>query len=182
MGWQRRSDYNRRSMIETAMFRYKTLIGRRPTPVGHDRAHAQRALGLPVAMGIPVFRFGRHARPAAPLNRVSGECRATGGRGEPGKLGHCSHDVLVGISPGMGTIHHPDQPELPIVQQIICRRCRGAGEVYYARVPADVVGGKRIGCPECGGAGKLDLAGQLFRYDIAASCRLRSKRPSRAAG
>jgi hypothetical protein len=29
MGWQRRSGYNRRSLIETAMFRYKTIIGRR---------------------------------------------------------------------------------------------------------------------------------------------------------
>ena len=78
----------------------------------------------------------------------------------------------------MGTIHHPDQPELPIVQQITCRRCRGAGEVYYARLPADVVGGKRIGCPECGGAGKLDLAGQLFRYDIAPHYKKpRGKRP-----
>ena len=29
MGWQRRSSYNRRSLIETAMFRYKTIIGLR---------------------------------------------------------------------------------------------------------------------------------------------------------
>jgi transposase len=29
MGWQRRSGYKRRSLIETAMFRYKTIIGRR---------------------------------------------------------------------------------------------------------------------------------------------------------
>jgi transposase len=29
MGWQRRSGYNRRSLVETAMFRYKTVIGRR---------------------------------------------------------------------------------------------------------------------------------------------------------
>jgi transposase len=29
MGWQRRSGYNRRSLAETAMFRYKTIIGRR---------------------------------------------------------------------------------------------------------------------------------------------------------
>jgi len=47
----------------------------------------------------------------------------------------------------MGTIHHPDQPELPIVQQITCRRCRGAGEVYYARLPADVVGGSASDAP-----------------------------------
>jgi hypothetical protein len=29
MGWQRRSGYCRRSLAETAMFRYKTIIGRR---------------------------------------------------------------------------------------------------------------------------------------------------------
>jgi hypothetical protein len=29
MGWQRCSGYNRRSLIEIAMFRYKTIIGRR---------------------------------------------------------------------------------------------------------------------------------------------------------
>jgi DnaJ-class molecular chaperone len=66
----------------------------------------------------------------------------------------------------MGAIHHPDQPELPIVQQITCRRCRGVGQIYYVRIPADVVGGKRIKCPECAGLGRLDLAGQLFDHDI----------------
>src|SRR5277367_6318560 len=29
MGWQRRSGYNRRSLVETAMYRYKTVMGRR---------------------------------------------------------------------------------------------------------------------------------------------------------
>jgi hypothetical protein len=29
MAWQRRSGYNRQSLVETAMFRYKTIIGRR---------------------------------------------------------------------------------------------------------------------------------------------------------
>ena len=28
MGWQRRSGYNRRSLVETAMYRYKTVVGR----------------------------------------------------------------------------------------------------------------------------------------------------------
>jgi hypothetical protein len=83
-----------------------------------------------------------------------------------GVLGAVPTTFLWVYPPSMGTIHHSDQPELPIVQQITCRRCRGAGEVYYARFPADVVGGKRIGCSECGGAGKLDLAEQLFRCDI----------------
>ena len=30
IGWQRRSGYNRRSLVETAMYRYETIIGRRP--------------------------------------------------------------------------------------------------------------------------------------------------------
>jgi hypothetical protein len=29
MSWQRRSGYNRRSLVETAVSRYKTIIGRR---------------------------------------------------------------------------------------------------------------------------------------------------------
>jgi hypothetical protein len=29
IGWQRRSGYNRRTLIETAIYRYKTIIGRR---------------------------------------------------------------------------------------------------------------------------------------------------------
>ena len=29
IGWQRRSGYNRRSLVETAMYRYKTIVGRR---------------------------------------------------------------------------------------------------------------------------------------------------------
>ena len=29
MGWQRRSGYNRRSLVETAIYRYKTVVGRR---------------------------------------------------------------------------------------------------------------------------------------------------------
>jgi hypothetical protein len=42
MGWQRRSGYNRRSLIETAMFRYNTIIGRRPhaRSLPHQRTEA----------------------------------------------------------------------------------------------------------------------------------------------
>ena len=29
MGWQCRSGYNRRSLVETAIYRYKTVVGRR---------------------------------------------------------------------------------------------------------------------------------------------------------
>jgi hypothetical protein len=29
MGWQRRSGYNRRSLVEAAMYRHKTIVGRR---------------------------------------------------------------------------------------------------------------------------------------------------------
>jgi transposase len=34
MGWQHHSGYNRRSLVEPAMYRYKTVVGRRP----HARA------------------------------------------------------------------------------------------------------------------------------------------------
>jgi hypothetical protein len=68
--------------------------------------------------------------------------------------------------PGMATIDQMGQRELPIGQRIACRRCKGSGAVYYARIPAEIVGGKRIQCPECRGVGSLDLADQLFRYDI----------------
>jgi hypothetical protein len=67
--------------------------------------------------------------------------------------------------PVMAIIQDLGQLELPIAQKIICRRCRGTGEVYYARTGADVVGGKRIECPECDGRGEIDLAVQLFRFD-----------------
>ena len=62
----------------------------------------------------------------------------------------------------MATIQDHGQLELPIAQKIICRRCGGTGEVYYARTGAEVVGGKRIECPECDGCGEIDLTAQLF--------------------
>ena len=51
--------------------------------------------------------------------------------------------------PDMAKIDHASQPELPIAQQISCRRCKGVGTVYYARMRAEIIGGKRITCPEC---------------------------------
>ena len=119
---------------------------------------------------ISASRAFHHARTGTPVNHnvirycYRPEILERFGR-KP--LGAVPMTFLWVYSSGMGTIHHPDQPELPIVQQITCRRCRGVGEVYYARIRADVVGGKRIRCPECGGVGKLDLAEQLFRYDVA---------------
>jgi hypothetical protein len=80
--------------------------------------------------------------------------------------------------PGMATIDHASQPELPIAQRITCRRCKGAGTVYFARVPVEVIGGKRIRCPECNGVGTLDLAEQLFRYvTVSHDKKRRAKRP-----
>jgi hypothetical protein len=45
-----------------------------------------------------------------------------------------------------------EQPVLPLTPPTRCLRCDGKGDVYYlaGRV---VLGGKRIVCPECGGAG-----------------------------
>jgi hypothetical protein len=80
--------------------------------------------------------------------------------------------------PGMVTIDHASQPELPIAQRITCRRCKGAGTVYFGRVPVEVIGGKLIRCPECNGVGTLDLAEQLFRYVTVSHYKnRRAKRP-----
>jgi hypothetical protein len=75
--------------------------------------------------------------------------------------------------PAMATIQDHGQLELPIAQKIICRRCGGAGQVYYARTGAEVVGGKRIECPECEGRGEIDLAAQLFGLDLVLRSRKR---------
>jgi hypothetical protein len=63
MGWQRRSGYNRRSLIETAMFRYKTIIGRRPhartltnqrteAKIGCNVINRMTTLGKPVSIRV----------------------------------------------------------------------------------------------------------------------------------
>jgi transposase len=59
MGWQRRSGYNRRSLIETAMFRYKTIIGRRlhARTLPNQRTEAKIRCGVlnrMTALGMPV--------------------------------------------------------------------------------------------------------------------------------
>jgi hypothetical protein len=84
--------------------------------------------------------------------------------------------------PGMATIDHVGQPELPIGQRIACRRCKGSGAVYYARIPAEIIGGKRIQCPECDGVGSLDLADQLFRYDVVSREKKRRINRRKSAG
>lgn len=58
MGWQRRSGYNRRSLIETAMFRYKTIIGRRIHARNLPNQRAEAKIGCNVfnrmtALGMP---------------------------------------------------------------------------------------------------------------------------------
>jgi transposase len=63
IGWQRRSGYNRRSLIETAMFRYKTIIGRRlhartlpnqrtEAKIGCNALNRMTALGMPASARI----------------------------------------------------------------------------------------------------------------------------------
>jgi transposase len=59
MGWQDRSGYNRRSLIETAMFRYKTVIGRRlhARSLPNQRSEAKagcNALNKMPRLGMPV--------------------------------------------------------------------------------------------------------------------------------
>ena len=63
MGWQRSSGYNRRSLAETAMYRYKTVVGRRlhartlanqrtETKVGCNVLNWMTTLGMPVTVRI----------------------------------------------------------------------------------------------------------------------------------
>ena len=58
MGWQRRSGYHRRSLIETAMFRYKTIVGRRlhARTLPNQRTEAQigcNVLNRMTGLGMP---------------------------------------------------------------------------------------------------------------------------------
>ena len=63
MGWQRRSGYNRRSLVETAMYRYKTVVGRRlrgrtlanqrtEAKIGCNVLNRMTTLGMPTTVRI----------------------------------------------------------------------------------------------------------------------------------
>jgi hypothetical protein len=63
IGWQRRSGYCRRSLVETAMFRYKIVVGRRlrtrtlsnqktEARIGCDVLNRMTSLGMPISVRI----------------------------------------------------------------------------------------------------------------------------------
>jgi hypothetical protein len=63
MGWQHRSGYNRRSLVETAIYRYKTIINRRlqartlPTQrteakIGCNVLNRMTSIGMPTSVRI----------------------------------------------------------------------------------------------------------------------------------
>ncbi len=63
LGWQRRSGYGRRSLVETAMYRYKTIIGRRlhartlpnqqtEAKIGCNVLNRMASLGRPISVRI----------------------------------------------------------------------------------------------------------------------------------
>jgi transposase len=63
MGWQRRSGYNRRSLAETAVYRYKAIIGRRlhartlpsqrtEAKIGCDVLNRMTGLGMPISVRV----------------------------------------------------------------------------------------------------------------------------------
>jgi transposase len=59
IGWQRRSGYGRRSLVETAMYRYKTIIGRRlhARTLPNQRTEAKIAcnvLNRMTSLGMPI--------------------------------------------------------------------------------------------------------------------------------
>ena len=57
-----------------------------------------------------------------------------------------------------GLIHDPAQSNLGLTTgPAVCLRCGGTKLVYRNRTPSgvEIVSGKRIPCPECGGLGKI---------------------------
>ena len=53
-------------------------------------------------------------------------------------------------------IHDRRQKPLPWAShKTVCRRCKGSKTVYYAsmRSGVEVIGGRRVPCPECSGKG-----------------------------
>jgi hypothetical protein len=63
LGWQRSSGYCRRSLVETAMYRYKTIIGRRlhvrtlpnqktEAKIGCNVLNRMTSLGMPVSVRV----------------------------------------------------------------------------------------------------------------------------------
>ena len=59
MGWQRRSGYNRRNLVETAIYRYKTIINRRLQARNLPNQRTEAKIGCNVLnrmtrMGMPV--------------------------------------------------------------------------------------------------------------------------------
>ncbi|MDB5403214.1 MAG: Transposase of ISAli17, family, subgroup, partial [Rhodopila sp.] len=63
LGWQRRSGYGRRSLVEAAMYRYKTIIGRRlhartlpnqqiEAKIGCNALNRMTSLGMPVSIRV----------------------------------------------------------------------------------------------------------------------------------
>ena len=77
MGWPRRSGYNRRSLVETAMYRYKTIAGRRlhARTLPNQRSEAKigcNVLNRMTTLGMPAtVRIRGYARQDGRRNRRS---------------------------------------------------------------------------------------------------------------
>ena len=55
-------------------------------------------------------------------------------------------------------IHDRKQKSLPWQShRTVCRRCKGSKTIYYVSTPGgiEVVGGRRVACPDCGGKGTV---------------------------
>jgi hypothetical protein len=87
MSWQRSSGYNRRSLVETAIFRYKTVIGRRlharnqrtEAKVARNVLNRMTGLGMPDSAPDPLTCKPRGGNTTAGLfahQRVAGACHA----------------------------------------------------------------------------------------------------------
>jgi hypothetical protein len=89
-GWQCRSGYNRRSLVETGMYRYKIIVGRRlhvrilpnqrtESKIGCNVLNRMTGLGMPSLRSDPMTRQPKGGRPLA--------CSCTCTRAAHGRVG-----------------------------------------------------------------------------------------------
>jgi hypothetical protein len=88
IGWQRRSGYNRRSLVEAAMYRYKTVIGRRlfartlsgqqvEATIGFNALNRMTSIGMPATDPDRLMIPPAGTRPTAQYSRNKPGRRST---------------------------------------------------------------------------------------------------------
>jgi hypothetical protein len=118
----------------------------RSAPVAARRYRARRS----AATGPPRRWSGRAVSGIALHAHVLVSCRI---------LLSCPRQCGPGDAVRMGNLIH-DRKQKPLPwesHKTICRRCKGSRTVYYAsmRGGVEVIGGRRVPCPDCGGIGTV---------------------------